>query len=263
VLKEQQATLQRLLNPDTEDSPVARMLAATDSRLVPLADEVRRLREIVVANHATSAALERSAVKGQVFEDFIAQVVVDLASSSGDVGEAVGRASGRAGGRIGDIEVACGSARYVVEVKDRRITLPAALAEARAAMANRDATAALIVFSGQKTCPISAPFAAFDDVALVQVDKAAPDLLALEVACAWARSRAVSAQGCGVLGDLELVAETANEAEQALGRAAAIRRSLGIIRKESDRAIGDFDDLTGGVRRAILSLKAIGGVGAA
>lgn len=257
VLKDQQATLQRLLNPDTEDSPFARMLVATDSRLAPLAEEVRRLREVVVANHATSAALERSAVKGQVFEDFIAQVVVDLASSSGDVAEAVGRASGRSGGRVGDIEVTCASARYVVEVKDRHVTLPAALAEARAAMANRDATAALMVFSGPKTCPISSPFAAFDDVAIVQVDKAAPDLLALEVACAWARSRALSVQACGTTTDLELVADAANEAEQALGRAVAIRRSLGVIRKESDRVAGDFDDLTSGVRRAIVRLRTI------
>lgn len=66
---------------------MARMLTATDSRLVPLVDEVRRLPEIVVANHATSAALEGSAGKGQMFEDLIAQVVVDLAYASGELAQ--------------------------------------------------------------------------------------------------------------------------------------------------------------------------------
>lgn len=258
VLKEQQKTLQRLLDPDTEGSPVARMVAATDSRLVPLAEEVRRLRETMVANHATSAALERSAVKGQVYEDFIAQLVIDLASSSGDVGEAVGRSTGKSGGRVGDVTVTCGSARYVVEVKDRRIALPAALAEARAAMTNRDAAAALVVFSGPKACPISAPFAAFDEIAFVQVDKTTPDLLALEVGCAWARSRAQSSTKRGGAVDLALVADAVTQAEDALARATAIRRALGIIRRESDRAAGDLSDLTNGVRDALSRLRTIG-----
>lgn len=259
VLNEQQVTLQRLLNPDAEGSPVARMLAATDSRLVPLADEVRRLREIVVANHATSAAMERSAVKGQVFEDFIAQVVIDLASLSGDVGAAVGRSSGRSGGRVGDIQVTCGSVRYVVEVKDRRLALPAALAEARAAMVNRDADAALVVFSGPKTCPITGPFAVFDDVAVVQVDKDTPDLLALEVGCAWARSRALTCDVADGAVDRAIVAEAAKQAEDALARATNIRRSLGVIRKESERAGGDLADLANGVRDAIFRLRAVDG----
>lgn len=100
--------------------------------------------------------------------------------------------------------------------------------------------------------------AAFDDVAIVQVDKAAPDLLALEVGCAWARSRARNADGPGVAADLGIVADAAKQAEEALARTTAIRRSLGIIRKESDRAGGDLNDLTNGVRDAIFRLKSLG-----
>lgn len=167
LLENQRATFERLLDPEAADGVIGRILSTTDPRLIPLAEEVRRLREVVVANHASSLALERSAVKGLVFEDFVSQAVIDIASSVGDVGEAVGRTTGRSGGRVGDIQVTCGSARYVVEVKDRRVSLPAALAEARTAMANREAAAALIVFSGEHTCPVTSSFAVFDDVAVV------------------------------------------------------------------------------------------------
>lgn len=125
-------------------------------------DAVTRLGEQVSTERAASkaerAALERSAVKGQDYEELVAQTVTNLAATSGDDAEAVGRTSGSSGTRIGDIVVDIdpslsggASARYVLECKDRRLSLKALLAELRGAATNRDAQAAVAVISAPPT----------------------------------------------------------------------------------------------------------------
>ena len=77
--------------------------------------------------------------------------------------------------------------RYVVEAKDKPMTLKKALDELDAAMRNRDAEAGLMVFASQGECPVNEPFQWFDHKALVVLDKDELDACALRLACLWAR----------------------------------------------------------------------------
>ena len=90
------------------------------------------------------------------------------------------------------------SVRYVLEAKDKRMTLKAALAELDAAMANRDAEAAVMVFASQAICPVNDSFQWFDHKAIVVLDRDTLDSHALRLACAWARWTACreSAEAC-------------------------------------------------------------------
>lgn len=251
LLERHTSAMRSLLSPESGDGPLHRLLAATDARLVPLTEEVRRLREALITTQATDTALERSAIKGLAYEDLVAQAVTDAAAVVGDVAEPVGREAGAAGTKHGDIVVTAGQARYVVEAKDRRLPLGRALAEARSAMLNREAATAVVVFSSARTCPVGAPLTVFDDVAVVVLDKSEPDPLALAVACAWARARALTLRDPDLSVDVETIAEAIGRAEQALSRATSIRRSLGVIRKESERAGADVTALVAEVREQL------------
>lgn len=164
----------RLLNPDADDSPLSRLLTGVRDQVATVLDAVGRLAEQITADKAgaaaTAIALERSAVKGMAFEDQVVIAVTAVAAERGDVAEAVGLLAGVAGGRVGDIVVQVDpasiggqSGSYVMECKDRRLTLKATLDELRRATENRDAYAAIAVFSGADNCPVPAPFAVFND----------------------------------------------------------------------------------------------------
>ena len=259
LLEQHTSAMRSLLSPDADDGPLHRLLAATDARLVPLTEEVRRLRELLISTQAAETALERSAVKGLAYEELVGQAVTDAAAVAGDVAEPVGRAPGAAGTKHGDIVVTTGGARYVVEAKDRRLPLGRALAEARSAMLNREAAAAAVVFSGTRACPVGAPLAVFDDVAVVVLEKSEPDPLALEVACASARARALTLRDPNRSVDVETIGEAIGRAEQALNRATGIRRSLGMIRKESERAGADVTALVTEIREQLTVIGSASG----
>ena len=187
----QLSATRRLLNPDADDSPLSRLLTGVRDQVATVLDAVGRLAEQIAADKASAAAtaiaLERSAVKGMAFEDQVGVAITAIAAERGDVTEAVGRLDGSAGGRVGDIVVHVDTASiggqsgaYVVECKDRRLTLKATLDELRRAVENRDAFAAIAVFSGVDKCPVPAPFAVFNDRAVVY-DKDEPGL----IACDW------------------------------------------------------------------------------
>ncbi len=194
----QLSATRRLLNPEADDSPLSRVLAGVRDQVATVLDAVARLAEQIssdkAAAAATAVALERSAVKGMAFEDQVTVAVTSLAAERGDVAEGVGRLQGTGGGRVGDIVVQVDpdslgglSGGYVLECKDRRLSLTAALAELRRAADNREASAAIGVFSSIENCPTGAPFGVFDDRAIVVYDKTHADPTALRLACAWAR----------------------------------------------------------------------------
>ena len=139
-------------------------------------DAVGWLSEQVAAERACTSAvkatLERSAVKGQAYEDQVVPAVTAIAAARGDIAEFVGRLSRSTGGLVSDIVVdvetsstggACG--RYVLECKDRRLTVKAILDELRRAAKNRDAHSVIAVFSRADHAPVPDPFTVFDDLA--------------------------------------------------------------------------------------------------
>lgn len=109
------------------------------------------------------------------------QVVTGIAAARGDIAEGIGQTSGSNGGQVGDIIVTVDPATtrgahglYVLECKDRRLSVRAILDELKTAAENRDAHAAIGVFSLPEQCPVEEPFTIFDNRAIVLYDKNSP-----------------------------------------------------------------------------------------
>jgi hypothetical protein len=224
--------------PDADDSPLSRLGASVREQIATVLDALGRLAEQVsaerAANTATAAALERSAVKGMAYEVAVGQAVTDIAAARGDIANACGTAAGVTGGRVGDhvVAVADGGS-YVLEAKDRARTLPAILAELDAAAANREADAAIAVFSSPEHCPTSDPITIFGTRVIAVYDKSDADPAAVALACAWARAVAVAASRPepGERIDLDRVRGAVEAARDALTWAAVIRRAHGPRRR--------------------------------
>ena len=249
------AATRLLLNPDVGDSPLGRVLGGVREQVGTVLDAVARLAEQVAADRAgsaaTAAALERSAVKGLMYEEQGLDVLTGIAAERGDVAEAVGRLGGSSGGKVGDAvvtvdpSVTAGQAgRYVAEFKDKRLSLAAALREIRQAMANREALAGIVVFSRSDHCPVPGPLTVLGDVVFVVLDKTDFDPLALRVACMWARAvvqRELGGRSADL--DAEAVAALFQEARAALCRLTTIRRAHSGMRKCLDEASGQVAEL--------------------
>lgn len=251
----QLSATRRLLNPEADDSPLSRLLTGVRDQVATVLDAVGRLAEQLAADKASSTAtaiaLERSAVKGMAFEDQVVVAITAVSAERGDVAEAVGWLDGAAGGRVGDIVVQVDPASlggqsggYVVECKDRRLTLKATLDELRRAADNRNALAAIAVFSCVDNCPVPSPFAVFNDRAVVVYDKNEPDPAALRLACAWARwivQREARPDHDGV--DLETAGRLIDEARRSLDRVNTIRRAHSAAAKKISEASGQVAEL--------------------
>jgi hypothetical protein len=117
-------------------------------------DAIARIAAVDAARVAGSIAWEKTAVKGQSYEEVVAGAVVRQAAVWEDIAERVGHQRGTTGRMTGDILVeVAGAGRYVVEAKDRRLPLKRALDELRAAVDTHEAHAGLLVFSSDENCP--------------------------------------------------------------------------------------------------------------
>jgi len=79
----------------------------------------------------------------------------------------------------------CG--RYVLEIKDTRLSTAKTLEEVDRAISNRGALAGIAVFSKQANAPTAAPFHYLGNRAIVVLDKTETDDKALKLALLWAR----------------------------------------------------------------------------
>jgi hypothetical protein len=195
------AATRRLLNPDMEGSPLAHVMSAVSEQIRQVLDAIARLAEQTATEKAAVEAeartMQLTAIKGLAFEDRVAELVTGIAAMSGDVAEAVGTEPGSNGGKAGDVvvEVKRTAGRYAIECKDRKLGLRAALEELGQATVNREAAAAIMVFAQQDQCPVPEPFMVFDKLALLVLDNSEPNLTALRLACAWARTQVLADSG--------------------------------------------------------------------
>lgn len=245
----------RLLNPDSEDGPLGRVLGAVREQVKVVLDAVARLSAQVAADRAattsTAATLERTAIKGLAFEDQVAEAVTGIAAQNGDVAEAVGRISGSTGGCVGDIVVdlrpstpTAPDGRYVLECKDRYLTLKSILDELSKAATNRDSDAAIAVFSRPEHSPVPEPLQIFDNRIIVVYDKTNPDPLALRLACVlarWITHRSARSDSDHV--DADLVGRLIEDARHALSRRTTIRRAHSTATKKIQEAATQIDEL--------------------
>lgn len=243
------ASVRATFNLDQPESPLSR----TKRDLVEVVrDEVgvvvKEVRDIAVAIAAKSAAAdvaEKLTTKGTSFEDLIAIGVDQIATVHGDMAERVGTTAGASGTKKGDLLVTvsdddtCGlEARFVLEAKDRNLSMSKTMAELDGAMSNHGAAAAIAVFAKADLAPVSLPFWYSGNRAILVFDKGCPDRRGLHLAYEWARwvaRRSVVTDPEAVINVAEIDAAI-TRARQALAKHQAIKSCHSAIRKKADEA---------------------------
>jgi hypothetical protein len=196
------------------------------------------LRELGAYNAASrGAAIEyaRGAAKGLDYEEFVAQVVADIAAVHGDRAERSGAIEGMRQGdkrlaKRGDVTVWLGDQPAVVlEIKDRlRLSSAAIRRELEEAMENRSAGAAILVVSNnQNSLMGQQPLVFLDkDMWAVYLSKDEPDPLALQLAYLLARETALAKARHRDFADLDLIQTYAEEIMRRFTPLADIRLHL-------------------------------------
>jgi hypothetical protein len=218
--------LARLLDPTRLGSPLHQFRSE-------VADGFRALQEKLVAIEAAQQARAgeraRSAAKGGDFEAVLEGLLGEIARGANDLLERCGTEAGDAGrSKKGDFvltldpDVARGSdLRVVIEAKDRKVSGREMREELRAAKTNRDAAAALVVFTPAHAPAGIAPFDVRAGDVYAVIDPTDPDVPSLHAAVRLARLMA-----------LATVRETESEVDLAEVQAAltAIRECLEVVR---------------------------------
>jgi hypothetical protein len=189
--------LARLLDPTRLGSPMHQFRAE-------VTDGFRALQEKLVAIEAAQSARAgeraRSAAKGGDFEDVLEALLGDVARGANDLLERCGTDAGDAGrSKKGDFvltldpDVARGAdLRVVIEAKDRRVSGREMRDELRSAKTNRDAAAALVVFTPAHAPAGIAPFDVRAGDVYAVIDPADPDVATLQAAVRLARLLALA-----------------------------------------------------------------------
>jgi hypothetical protein len=189
--------LAQLLDPTRMNSPLHQFRIEVDNGF-------RALHEKLVAIEAAQAARagerSRSAAKGGDFEDLIEGMLGELARGANDLLERTGTDAGDAGrSKKGDFVLTldpglCRGAevRVVVEAKDRKVSGREMRDELRAARTNRDAAAALVVFTPAHAPSGIAPFDVRAGDVYAVIDPADPDPATLQAAVRLARLLALT-----------------------------------------------------------------------
>jgi hypothetical protein len=189
--------LAHLLDPTRLGSPLHQFRTE-------MADGFRAIQERLVALEAGQAARAservRSAAKGADFEDLLEAMLGEIARGANDLLERCGNDAGDAGrSKKGDFvltldpDVARGcELRVVIEAKDRRVSGREMRDELRAAKANRDAAAALVIFTPAHAPAGIAPFDVRAGDVYAVLDPADPDQTTLGAAVRLARLLALT-----------------------------------------------------------------------
>lgn len=189
--------LARLLDPTRLGSPLHQFRSE-------VADGFRLLQEKLVAIEAAQAARAgeraKSAAKGGDFEVVIESLLGEIARGANDILERTGTESGDDGrSKKGDFvltldpDLARGSElRVVIEAKDRKMSGREMRDELRAAKTNRDAAAALVVFTPAHAPAGIAPFDVRAGDVYAVIDPADPDVATLQAAVRLTRLLALA-----------------------------------------------------------------------
>lgn len=264
--REQVAAMRRLIDPENEESPLARYSSEIVKEVEKKGEAILRafaeLKTQLAVEEAKAAAFEQTAAKGFSFEDLLEAALTEIAAGFEDVAQRVGGTAGGRG-RKGDFVVTLNpadtggeAASYVLEAKDSRKRLPEILKELDQAMENRGAVAGIAVFARAEQSPVKLPFQPFDNKALVVFDKEAPDDLALRLACCWARwvARRQLAKAADDI-DLGRVAALIEAARQGLATVSKVRTALNGSKTQIDRALGHVEALVVDVESALQGLE--------
>jgi len=223
---------------DAVSAEVARLLAVLDEKSSRI-EAVRRIRE-------------KTSFRGHDFEDMLAPVLDKACEGHGDTLEQLAGTPGVTGAKTGDFVVTLNprttggrTRRVVVEAKKQRLTLSKTLEELDAALLNREADAALLVFARADLAPLHGRlFRSFPDRRLVAVwDPDSGDDLALDVAFQLARSLALSNDSEELSLDKGRLADELARLVGIVENAANIKRGLQVTRRGLDSADEAYEKL--------------------
>jgi hypothetical protein len=218
--------LAQLLDPTRMNSPLHQFRMEMDNGFKALHE---KLVAIEAAQAARAGERAKSAAKGGDFEELIEDLLGEIARGANDLLERTGTDAGDNGrSKKGDFvltldpDLARGcDLRVVIEAKDRKMSGREMRDELRAAKTNRDAAAALVIFTPAHAPSGIAPFDVRAGDVYAVVDPVNPDIPTLQAAVRLARL-------------LALTSLRESEAEVDLGEVAAaltaIREALEAIR---------------------------------
>lgn len=189
--------LAQLLDPTRMNSPLHQFRMEVDSGFKALHE---KLVAIEAAQAARAGERAKSAAKGGDFEELLEAMLGDIARGANDLLERCGNEAGDAGrSKKGDFvltldpDLARGAdLRVVIEAKDRRMSGREMRDELRAAKTNRDAAAALVVFTPEHAPTGIAPFDVRAGDVYAVIDPADPDEATLQAAVRLARLLALA-----------------------------------------------------------------------
>jgi hypothetical protein len=184
--------LAQLLDPTRMNSPLHQFRLEVDNGFKALHE---KLAAIEAAQAARAGERAKSAAKGGDFEALLEGMLGDIARGANDLLERTGTEAGDDGrSKKGDFvltldpDLARGcELRVVVEAKDRKMSGREMRDELRAAKTNRDAAAALVVFSAEHAPTGIAPFDVRAGDVYAVIDPANPDAATLQAAVRLAR----------------------------------------------------------------------------
>ncbi len=227
-----------------------------------VADGFRALQEKLVAIEAAQQARAgeraKSAAKGGDFEAVLETMLGEIARGANDLIERCGTEAGDAGrSKKGDFVLTldpdlCRGAelRVVIEAKDRRVSGREMRDELRAAKTNRDAAAALVIFTPAHAPAGIAPFDVRAGDVYAVIDPSDPDPATLEAAVRLARLLALTARRESDAGiDMDEVQRSLTSVRETLEVVRGLKVQLTSIGKTSDNVSEALDKL----REAILA----------
>ena len=189
--------LAQLLDPTRMNSPLHQFRMEVDNGFKALHE---KLVAIEAAQAARAGERSKSAAKGGDFEELLEGMLGDIARGANDLLERTGTDAGDAGrSKKGDFVLTldpdvCRGAdlRVVVEAKDRKVSGREMRDELRAAKTNRDAAAALVIFTPAHAPAGIAPFDVRAGDVYAVIDPADPDAATLQAAVRLARLLALA-----------------------------------------------------------------------
>jgi hypothetical protein len=259
-------SLRRMLDSADPDSPFERqrlevMRAVADQGQL-IQRSVAELSQKLALSCVRSDMMELTPAKGVSYEALVHEALSAITAAQGDLAGRTGTETGDDGAKVGDEVVVLNpedshgrELRYVLEVKDRPMSMAAIQAELDRALTNRRAGAAIAVFSSQAGCPGGQAFQWSGNKALVVFDKEHPDPSPLLLATAWARwvvCRDLVAAKEGV--DLAAAEAAIKDAARALDRVSTIRRCHATAAKKISEAGDQVSGLHAEIQDALARL---------
>ena len=264
--EQQLATVRRLISVDSEDSPLRKMkgdiVKEVGRRLSEIRGEVQELSEKIAVKAAVAPVFATTSAKGFAYEEVVHEQVSAIAATHGDTAEDVGKTVGSKGSKKGDEVVTVNrddtygqDGRFVIEAKSRKLNMRSTQKELDGALENRDAQAAVAVFSSQDEAPTSVPFTYTDNKAIIVLDEDGDDT-ALRLGYMWARwvvrRQFASAPGGNL--DVARITDLIEDAKRALGRSTTIKRSHTQAKRGIEQAGREVDLLVTEVRDTMEAL---------